>query len=386
MPKRAEASETNILHPTYVWARLVVRAGIYYTSVHHIRKSTGIMVDAKTEKQKKENLRLAMNKLDERLGSYLNPISRKTSSVITAGDAFKEFVKYKSIELSKKSIGDYLNLFNLYIDENQELSNTIGIRERINQVNTEKEYSPNTLNGYMTKLRSFFDYCIDEHYCDKNPVSAIMIPAEVPPEIKTFTQGEIDSIIKQLRQGENYRRFTEEREELILFIRLLSVAGLRTGEALKLRVEDIDMIEGGIRIDGKRNRQNVKKIRFVPFKVLPEVGEICEKLIYRTKENSEKVLRKPDEKVFSWKHSKNPADNLKSAMTSLGIDTEAKSLHALRKTALNRWEKELGFPAEVRNLLAGNSAAVKKHYYREHTLQDTISTIDNLKTFTGLGV
>jgi hypothetical protein len=78
-----------------------------------------------------------------------------------------------------------------------------------------------------------------------------------------------------------------------------------------LKVKDIDLKEGGIRIDGKRNKKNQPKIRFFPFKVLPEVGEICKSLIYKTDEQGNKVLRDSNEKLFTWNNSQSPGTKSK---------------------------------------------------------------------------
>lgn len=364
MPRTADPTK-RIMHPSYRWAWLFVRGDVYYTSIHsqkeHIR-STGILVS-------KKNLKLALDVLDKRLREYLNPELKLQDSKMTVADAVKEYLATRHGKVAPRTIRQYLAIFMLYVPTELEVSDTNAIRSVVVERLAASKCNSITKNGHMKKVRSLFSYCVEVGLCEKNPIAKTMVPQLIKAEPKAFTQQEIEAIITKLQSGSSYEKHRKERDELVLLIRLLAATGMRIAEALKLTKSDI--LEDGIRIDGKREKFNQPRIRYFPFALIPEVKTVCDKL--RT--------FNPGERVFTWVNRANPADNMRQAMLALGMDAERKSLHSLRKTALNRWEKELGLPEEIRNLLAGHTSAVKSNYYREHTLEDTISTIKGLKNF-----
>jgi integrase len=365
MPRTADPSK-RIMHPSYRWAWLFVRGDVYYTSIHSQQiKSTGIVVS-------KKNLKQALDILDKRLREYQNPELKDKPKVPTITEAVKEFIATRHGKVAPRTIAQYLGIYEQYLPFELDANDTNAIRSAIVEKLAASKVNSTTKNGHMKKLRALFAYCVEVGLCEKNPVAKSMVPGIVKAEVKAFTQQEIDAIIKQLRSGGSYTKHPREREELILLIRLLATTGMRIAEALKLTKDDL--LPDGIRIDGKRESFNKPKIRYFPFALIPEVRSICEELKAFSPSN-------PSSKLFTWQNRTNPADNLKQAMIALGIDHNRKSMHSLRKTALNRWEKELGLPAEIRNMLAGHTSAVKSNYYREHTLEDTISTIAGLKDF-----
>lgn len=362
MPRTADPTK-RIMHPSYRWAWLFVRGDVYYTSIHsQAIKTTGILVS-------KKNLKLALDVLDKRLREYLNPELKAKHKLPTVEEAVKEFIATRHGKVAPRTIGQYIGIFQQYLPPDLNVSDTDAIRSVVVQHLAASKCNSITKNGHMKKIRSLFSYCVEVGLCEKNPIAKTMVPQLMRAEPKVFTQQEISIIIKKLQTGNSYERHPKERDELVLLIRLLATTGMRVGEALKLR--KVDLLEDGIRIDGKRERFNKPRIRYFPFALIPEVKAICDEL----------RMLNPGERVFTWVNRANPADNMRQAMLSLGMDAERKSLHSLRKTALNRWEKELGLPEEIRNLLAGHTSAVKSNYYREHTLEDTISTIKGLKNF-----
>lgn len=359
MPRYA-TPENKILHSQYRRAWLFVRGDTYYTSINStLIQTTGLQA---TEKNK----RIAVSVLNDRVNQFLFP-SRSES--VTIREAVIQFVHSKKKKVALRTLEQYHTIFETYLLGDQLTDDTAEIRKRILSITAQSEHKPNTINFHLRSLHTLFEFCVELNYCTKNPITPTMIPDKVTNEPRPFTDEEITDVIQQLRSGANYVKFTREREELILLIRLLSVAGLRIAESLRLVKSDI--LPDGLRIDGKRVSIHKPKIRFIPFKYIPELAEICEQL---------KTYNKGS-KVFTWVNRANPADNLRKTMLQLGMDTDNKNLHSLRKTALNRWEKELGLPEEIRNMLAGHTSAVKSNYYRASDMQDTISKIESMTNF-----
>lgn len=342
MPRTADPDK-RILHPSYQWAYLLTRGKTFYSVIHSHERSTGVKADPK-------NIPFALEILERRLQEYLNPHKQKLVE-----DAAKEFLEQKLENSSKSDIKKYLHVLGSYLDGIQNVSDTNVIRSRLYEkirTDTIEHYGQNSnrykdRSSYYKKLRTeiakiseFFDFCIEAGYCSKNPVTVFMVHEQTVREPEPFTKEEITAIINQLRTGEHYRLHHEEREELILLIRLISTAGVRIGEALALKKSDIE--SNGLKIESETAKGTLKT-RFIPFQLLPELSSLCQLL----------KNYNGGEKVFSWNNRKNPADNFKAAMAAIGMNTVGRSMHSLRKSALITWEKELGLPKELRERLAG---------------------------------
>ncbi len=354
MPRTADPDK-RILHPSYQWAYLLTRGKTFYSVIHSHERSTGIKAEPK-------NISFALEILEQRLKEYLNPHKQKIVE-----DAAKEFLEQKLRNSSKSDIKKYLHILGSYLDGITYVSDTNVIRSRLYEKirsNTIEYHTENNgrykdLSSYYKKLRTeiakiseFFDFCIEVGYCTKNPVTIFMLHEQTANEPEPFTKEEIDAIINQLRTGERYRLHSGEREELILLIRLISTAGIRIGEALALKKSDIE--SNGLKIESE-TAKGTFKTRYIPFQLLPELSSLC--LVLKNYNEGEKV--------FSWNNRKNPADNFKAAMAAIGMNTEGRSMHSLRKSALIAWEKELGLPKELRNRLAGVSGGADGVYEEE---------------------
>ncbi|MGH9630447.1 MAG: site-specific integrase [Bryobacteraceae bacterium] len=121
-----------------------------------------------------------------------------------------------------------------------------------------------TRHGVCTSLRSFFRYLQTAKLIDRDLAAAVSSPSlyqfeDIP---RAFTQAQIDTVLATTRRD---RSQTGLRDYAMLL--MLATYGLRSGEVLRLRLEDIDWREERLRI--RQSKTGVES--FLPL--VPPVGE-----------------------------------------------------------------------------------------------------------------
>lgn len=335
------------------------RNGIAQTRICGKRKTTNLKW---VEKNKKDAIKI----LEERIKLYLHPEfevhNEDSIKPTTLFEAIREFknARFKDYTINVKIV--YRRTFN-YFFLNDMVLDYEKILQHVISKNSESKLKPSTRKKYLIQLRRFFEFCIERQFIEKNPVDIIGIP-KVPKKVSKliFERNEIEAIV-------NYFTSKPHMVEYGLLFRLLSLTGLRIGEALSLRWEDIN--NHGFRIHGKGDNE-----RYFPIInpednsiLFPEVGELIKKLISFNKD-----------KVFRWNSPAQPQFHLNDAMKKLDIpkmiNGQSRSIHTFRATAEYWWENELMLPFDVICDLAGHSMAVREgHYRKERGLKELAKVI-----------
>ena len=174
------------------------------------------------------------------------------------------FLEYLLLEkkYSKHTIISYktdLNQFYKFIlDEfdTYELHNV-----NYNQIRTylvylsESGLSPRTINRKMTALKSFYKFLLKIGSITKNPLvkhKSLKTPKRISV---AFTNNEIS---KAILLHEESNDFISLRNRLI--IELLYATGIRRAELIDLKISDVDLTQGILKVLGKRNKE-----RYIPI-------------------------------------------------------------------------------------------------------------------------
>jgi integrase/recombinase XerD len=123
--------------------------------------------------------------------------------------------------------------------------------------------SDKTVNNAWTFLRSFFGWLHGEGLIDARPDLSLPEPEYATPAILPFTRDDVVRLLKAaeyMQSGEqSWRRRTADRDRAIILT--LLDTGLRAGELVRLRVEDVNLENGEIYIRtfrrGKKTRSRV---------------------------------------------------------------------------------------------------------------------------------
>ena len=133
------------------------------------------------------------------------------------------------------------------------------------------EVQPSTAIKKLERLRSFFKFCVDRHWCDRNPAKALRPPKEIAIEKKPYDSWELEKIawaiplfpIKGIYGAEN-------RERIRAFVAVLQWTGLRIRDVVQLKRSAID--EKYITV---RTHKNGKPVQ---LPVHPEIRESLTKM------------------------------------------------------------------------------------------------------------
>jgi integrase/recombinase XerD len=117
-----------------------------------------------------------------------------------------------------------------------------------------------TIMTYWSRFNTFFGWLEDRGHLEKNPLPN-MRPAE--PQYnnkKTLLKSDIEKIIGAI-DTHSKTPFLLKRDKGIIYLLLFS--GIRIGELVSLRVMDVDMEKGVLRINGETSKS--KKTREIPM-------------------------------------------------------------------------------------------------------------------------
>ncbi|MEI8087950.1 MAG: tyrosine-type recombinase/integrase [Paludibacter sp.] len=114
------------------------------------------------------------------------------------------------------------------------------------------EMSARTLSRKISTLKSLWRFLLKRGLTSSNPTLKIVLPKTKKPLPAFFKDSEMDSILDNafLPKG-----FEPERNQLILSI--FYQTGIRLAELMNITDGDVDLIEGNIRVTGKRNKQRI---------------------------------------------------------------------------------------------------------------------------------
>lgn len=118
-----------------------------------------------------------------------------------------------------------------------------------NKGKRESEISFRSVNIDISTLSSFFNWCIEKEYIDKNPAAGVKKLNELS-RIKTLDDGDIQKLISGATN--------KLTRDLITF---LIYTGCRKGEALNLKWDDVDLKNDVIAIKGTKTKYD----RYIPI-------------------------------------------------------------------------------------------------------------------------
>lgn len=117
------------------------------------------------------------------------------------------------------------------------------LQEFYNYKFREKGLSPKTLRNYHMALHKCLQQAVKEHLLVYNPCDAVTLPSGEKPEISVFTNDQQQALVK----ASYHHRYG-------VFIRLDLCTGLRMGELLALKWEDIDFSTAQLHVRRTINR------------------------------------------------------------------------------------------------------------------------------------
>ena len=167
----------------------------------------------------------------------------------------------------------------------------------------EANYRINTINKKVNSLHSFNHFLIAAGYCQEMVVhpkrDKIKVANGSEAEVVVFSEDEVERLLFHLENQEQVAL----RDKTLVYI--LLYAGLRVGELVNLKIQDLDLLTMSIKVVGKGG-----KYREVPLK--PEVAEIIK--TYMESDRKESPYAKSCQLFVTQRSGKMDTDTVNKVM------------------------------------------------------------------------
>jgi integrase len=268
-------------------------------------------------------------------------------NVVSLSDAFARFIaQYESAGSAPATIGK----FRLLEREMKEFFGDVPLQsvsvDDLAKFRESWKLGNISVRMKIARLRSFFKFCIERDWIEKNPAKTLKLPKEIEIERKPYEPDELAKIEKAIAKFPAWGIYGEgNRLRLRAFISVLRWTGLRIGDVVQL---DRAKLKGGhITL---RTAKNGKRV-MIP--VHPEIEKALEEM-------------KPQGEYFFWSAEGKPKSAVSDwQRTLLRLSKIAKvRIHAHRfRHTLAADLLSKGTPvSQVADILGNSPRIVEKHY------------------------
>ncbi|MBP8945346.1 MAG: tyrosine-type recombinase/integrase [Paludibacteraceae bacterium] len=223
------------------------------------------------------------------------------------------------------------------------------IQQWIASMMSEKK-SPRTISRKISTLKSFWHFLLERKEVNQNPTLRIVLPKAKKPLPSFFKNEEMEKVLDETFLLEN---FEAQRDHLILEIFYLT--GIRLSELISIQDSDIDLKEGILRVIGKRNKE----------RMIPLSKKLCEDIEHYIQLRDQQIekksnwlfVRKNGEKLYpKWVYNK-----IHKTMSDVST-LNKKSPHVLRHSFATALLNEGADINAVKELLGHSSLAATQVY------------------------
>jgi site-specific recombinase XerD len=209
--------------------------------------------------------------------------------------------------------------------------------------------STSTVHGHVRTLRAFFSWLARESFIEGNITTGLKAPKIVNKVISTLSDEEIVSILRTFNSMSN----SEVRNQTIFM--LLLDTGLRIGELVNLKIDDVNLSDGLLKVMGKG-----KKERIVP--IGSNAQRALQRYLFRYRI---KPAHSGIENVFLSVHGKPLTENsMKLAFARMADRSGVHRLHAhlCRHTFATRYLINGGDVFTLQQILGHSTLEMVRHY------------------------
>jgi len=194
-------------------------------------------------------------------------------------DKYEDYLNYEK-NFSKHTVSAYLRdvkVFEKFLAQNDcKISNEINysfIRQWIVSL-SEKSYSKTSINRKIASLKSYFNFLVNIDIIESSPLKGHKNLKSSSKIVIPFSEDEIMQVFENFNDSK-----ISDRDKLI--IEIFYSTGLRREELINIKIQDIFLKEGLIKILGKRSKE-----RLIP--ILPSLSKNLKNFI--SNNNNSKYL------------------------------------------------------------------------------------------------
>ena len=111
--------------------------------------------------------------------------------------------------------------------------------------------APRSISRHLTTLRNFFRFLLEQGEIDRDPAPLLVAPKQWRSLPKYLNTQQVNSLI----EAPDISKTTGQRDRAML--EFLYATGLRVSELCKVRVSDVELNLGFVRVTGKGNKQRL---------------------------------------------------------------------------------------------------------------------------------
>ena len=216
------------------------------------------------------------NKMRRKSNPFYGPKIKYRYLPVKLSQIFREFIYYSEKEkcLSKYTIAHYnyyINMYLYFLVENRvplsiSAFTSLNLTKFFNYLSA-KSGSPSYIYAIFYKLKTFIKYCVTQGYIKDYPYLTSLFPRRSLSKVMTIEHGNLRKIFNMLKKIKDSNRLKYLRNSMIIDLSIY--AGLRPSEILKIKISDINILEGHIKIrKGKTKRErsiplNIKILKLI---------------------------------------------------------------------------------------------------------------------------
>jgi integrase/recombinase XerC len=116
----------------------------------------------------------------------------------------------------------------------------------------ERKISNRSVNRKLSTLKSFYRYCQRQGLLTSNPMLKVVAPRTSKQLPVFLTRTNLDDLLRKVEFGNTYEGV---RDKMILT--LFYATGIRRAELVQIKIPDIDLNKGTLKVLGKRNKERI---------------------------------------------------------------------------------------------------------------------------------
>lgn len=224
-----------------------------------------------------------------------------------------------------------------------------------------RKASAATVHHYYSALRAFYNWAVRDGFVHQSPVAKVRVAKAKPRVVQPYSAEQIKKMLRVCDYDYQHgARFLGSRNRALILMFLDS--GLRLSELANIKLQDIDVDNGRVRVTGKGNKERVVRI-----------GKIAQKALWRylmyRDENSKQVLWLSEErKPLRCSGIQSSINRIKRRA---GID-ETGCVHRFRHSFALSFLRADRNPFNLQYLLGHNSLEMVKRYTATLGMEDAL--------------
>jgi site-specific recombinase XerD len=235
--------------------------------------------------------------------------------------------------------------------------------------------SSRTIHHYYGALRAFFNWTVKEGFLTASPVDRVRVAKAKSKVIQPYSSEQIKKMLAVCDYDYQHNaKFLGSRNKAIVLILLDS--GLRLSEITNIKLQDIDMESGWVKVIGKGAKERVVRIGKVAQKALWRY------LIYRGESPRQELWLSEEGRPLQASGIQSSVDRLKKRA---GLNEEG-CVHRFRHTFALSFLRADRNPFNLQYLLGHSSLEMVKHYTQTLGMEDALKAHENASPADLLGI